>query len=336
MTLGLDEPDPVRSAEATSGRLVEVAVDAAGGQARTYTYAVPDRPGRSRARRGRPGRVRPPPGARDRRGRDLTGAPAVPARPIVARVRARRPAAAGAQPRARQLDRHALPGAAGPGPPGDAAAGTPRATGADGGAGAPARTAAAATATDAPPDAAAGRPARAARAGPARRFGTWPGPMGGPGCCAASVRWRRMGVVTLEWTLVGSGAGPRYERWIRLTAEGARDRRWRSARARAGVHSGPVRSMRSGSWPRARPARSSRPSWPGVTGSRRWPGSSGAGLLEAEVRERPRRPLAARPVGRRGGRPPSSDLLPAQAEAVGRIRRRDRGSSTPGRSCSTA
>ena len=43
------------------------------------------------------------------------------------------------------------------------------------------------------------------------------------------------------------------------------------------------------------------------------------GLAEAEVRERPRRPLAARPAGRRGGRPAASDLLPAQAEAVDRI-----------------
>ncbi|HEY6013693.1 MAG TPA: primosomal protein N', partial [Candidatus Limnocylindrales bacterium] len=44
------------------------------------------------------------------------------------------------------------------------------------------------------------------------------------------------------------------------------------------------------------------------------------GLAEAEIRERPRRPLAARPVGLRGGRPPSSDLLPAQADAVARSR----------------
>jgi primosomal protein N' (replication factor Y) len=43
-------------------------------------------------------------------------------------------------------------------------------------------------------------------------------------------------------------------------------------------------------------------------------------LVAAEVRERPRRPLAARPAGRRGGRPPSSELLPAQADAVARIR----------------
>ena len=45
------------------------------------------------------------------------------------------------------------------------------------------------------------------------------------------------------------------------------------------------------------------------------------GLLEAEIRERPRRPLKARPPGRRGSRPPETDLSPVQADAVERIRR---------------
>jgi primosomal protein N' (replication factor Y) len=40
------------------------------------------------------------------------------------------------------------------------------------------------------------------------------------------------------------------------------------------------------------------------------------GLVEVEVRERPRRPLAGRPVGLRGGRPPGADLTSAQREAV--------------------
>ena len=44
------------------------------------------------------------------------------------------------------------------------------------------------------------------------------------------------------------------------------------------------------------------------------------GLLVTDVRERPRRPLATRPIGRRGGRPPATDLLPAQAEALALIR----------------
>jgi primosomal protein N' (replication factor Y) len=50
-------------------------------------------------------------------------------------------------------------------------------------------------------------------------------------------------------------------------------------------------------------------------------------LVEAETRERPRRPLAARPPGLRGGRPASASLSPEQAEAVARaidaVTRRD-------------
>ena len=44
------------------------------------------------------------------------------------------------------------------------------------------------------------------------------------------------------------------------------------------------------------------------------------GLVGSEIRERPRRPLAGRPAGRRGGRPAASDLTPAQTEAVATIR----------------
>ncbi|MEJ7697994.1 MAG: primosomal protein N' [Candidatus Limnocylindrales bacterium] len=49
------------------------------------------------------------------------------------------------------------------------------------------------------------------------------------------------------------------------------------------------------------------------------PGLFRRGLVEAEVRERPRRPLAERAPGLRGGRPASSELSGPQAEAVARI-----------------
>ena len=91
-------------------------------------------------------------------------------------------------------------------------------------------------------------------------------------------------------------------------------RRWpvdRSARARR---------TRSGSSPTARPDGQPAADLSGRHGSTSVAGLVRRGLAEAEVRERPRRPLAARPAGRRGGRPPASDLLPAQAEAVERIR----------------
>jgi primosomal protein N' (replication factor Y) len=44
------------------------------------------------------------------------------------------------------------------------------------------------------------------------------------------------------------------------------------------------------------------------------------GLVVTETRERPRRPLAARRPGLRGGRPPTADLSPEQADAVERVR----------------
>src|SRR4029077_20683626 len=45
------------------------------------------------------------------------------------------------------------------------------------------------------------------------------------------------------------------------------------------------------------------------------------GLVEVEVRERPRRPLRGRTAGRRGARPVASALTGPQAEAVGLVRR---------------
>jgi primosomal protein N' (replication factor Y) len=44
------------------------------------------------------------------------------------------------------------------------------------------------------------------------------------------------------------------------------------------------------------------------------------GLATADIRERPRRPLAARPAGRRGGKPPDADLSGEQALAVELVR----------------
>ncbi len=121
--------------------------------------------------------------------------------------------------------------------------------------------------------------------------------------------------------LTSAGAGPRYERWIRLVSEGrtiatqlangerpvGRALGPRQADALAELAASP-----SGEVPAA--------DLGGRHGTAAVAGLVRRGVVEAEVRERPRRPLAARPVGRRGGRPPSSELLPAQADAVERIR----------------
>ncbi|HEY8636208.1 MAG TPA: primosomal protein N' [Candidatus Limnocylindrales bacterium] len=129
------------------------------------------------------------------------------------------------------------------------------------------------------------------------------------------------GRVGLAWTLLGAGARPRYERWIHVSESG---------RAVAATLAEGGRPQGRGLGPRQTEALTELVSAPagelpaadlgGRHGTAAVAGLVRRGLAEAEVRERPRRPLASRPVGRRGGRPPASDLLPAQAGAVERIR----------------
>jgi len=128
------------------------------------------------------------------------------------------------------------------------------------------------------------------------------------------------GAITLEWTLLGAGAGPRYERWVLLTDEGREaTKALRDDRAVGGRPLGPrqravleaLGAEPGGEGPAAELA--------GRHGSGAVAGLVRRGLLLAEVRERPRRPLATRPVGRRGARPPASALTAAQADAVERI-----------------
>ena len=68
--LGLEDLPGDERVGVGGSRAVEVAVDAAGGD-RTYTYLVPERLARPRARGGRPGRIRATAGARDRPGRGV-------------------------------------------------------------------------------------------------------------------------------------------------------------------------------------------------------------------------------------------------------------------------
>jgi primosomal protein N' (replication factor Y) len=128
------------------------------------------------------------------------------------------------------------------------------------------------------------------------------------------------GRVSLEWVLLGAGAGPRYERWIRLTGDGRAAAAQLAAGGKpAGRPLGPrqVEALTelSGTPTEERPAAE----LGAHHGTAAVAGLVRRGLTTAEVRERPRRPLATRPAGRRGGRPPSSDLLAAQAEAVARV-----------------
>jgi primosomal protein N' (replication factor Y) len=128
------------------------------------------------------------------------------------------------------------------------------------------------------------------------------------------------GLVELTWTLLGAAVGPRYERRLWVTAEGRV-----TAVALATGDRVPGRPL----GPRQKAAlaelvslepfpQDGVPAAPVAEqhGSSSLAGLVRRGLLRAEVRERPRRPLANRPSPTRGARPEGSSLTPDQAEAV--------------------
>jgi primosomal protein N' (replication factor Y) (superfamily II helicase) len=314
VTLGLDELGPTRSLADASARLVEVAVDAAGARAQTYTYAVPDELADLEAGEA----VLVEFGRRQALGIVVAEAdrpPAAPPRPIAARVRADGPLLPSLSLRlGGWIARHYL---APPAlvlramlPPG-------------------LLERLELVAERRPADAAAvGEPPGTqdqARVDLLEQLDRGPRPvrdLAGPDGRAGLLRRLRAlesdGVVSLEWTLVGAGAGPRYERWIRLgpdgraalTPGGGPPGRPLGPRQVAALHD--LSSTESGEIVAAELA--------GRHGQSAIAGLVRRGLVLADVRERPRRPLAARPAGRRGGRPAASDLLPSQADAVERIR----------------
>jgi primosomal protein N' (replication factor Y) len=145
------------------------------------------------------------------------------------------------------------------------------------------------------------------------------------------------GTVRLEWTLTAASAGPRFERWLGLTDEGrgvvagsgaAPESGGAGSAARTGA--APGSGARLG--PRQRAllddlAAAETAGAAGLAGAdAAYRHGSGAvtglvrrGLVVAEVRERPRRPLERRPAGRRGTRPEGSPLTAPQAEALASI-----------------
>ncbi len=128
------------------------------------------------------------------------------------------------------------------------------------------------------------------------------------------------GLVTLDWTLTASGAGPRFERWIVPTGDGleAADIVARGDRP-PGRPLGPrlvaalaeLRQAPRDGLPAAALA--------GPHGTAAVAGLVRRGLASSETRERRRQPLAARAPGRRGGRPAGTDLTAEQAAAVATI-----------------
>ncbi len=141
------------------------------------------------------------------------------------------------------------------------------------------------------------------------------------------------GLVDLVWTLVSAATGPRYERRLWLTRDG---------RAAAAAVAAGERTTGRPLGPRQRAALTELAETPDAVDARATDGDAGAGvpaaalserhgssslaglvrrgLVRAEVRERPRRPLAGRPAGVRRARPAGSELTSAQTAALGLIR----------------
>ena len=151
--------------------------------------------------------------------------------------------------------------------------------------------------------------------------------MAEPACCVACVDLADAGLVALDWTLLGASAGPRFERWIRPTASGLAAEQAVAAGDRLpGRPLGP-KQLAALAELATTPDGISGPELAGRHGTSSVASLVRRGLAEAETRERPRRPLAARAPGRRGGRPPAADLSTEQQAAVDRattaIRARD-------------
>ena len=139
------------------------------------------------------------------------------------------------------------------------------------------------------------------------------------------------GRVTLDWTLVAAGAGPRFERWIRLAPAG---REAAAALADGQKPEGRALGLRQMA-ALAEMSATVGDGQPGAgLGERHGTATVASlarrGLIDVEIRERPRRPLAERPVGLRGGRPAGTSLTAPQADAVDTTRRAiTRGDPTP-------
>jgi primosomal protein N' (replication factor Y) len=126
------------------------------------------------------------------------------------------------------------------------------------------------------------------------------------------------GRIDLDWTLLAAGAGPRWVRFVRAVstaAAAAADDATPSTTARLGprqralledLAEGPADGI-------AAPELAARHGASTVASLAR------RGLVEIDVREAPRLPLATRAIGRRGGRPEGSELSEEQEAAVAAV-----------------
>jgi len=130
------------------------------------------------------------------------------------------------------------------------------------------------------------------------------------------------GLVTLDWTLTRAGAGPRFERWLTIeTAGQAALETFRRGESWAGRPLGERQLELLAELERRGDAGVSASELAGAPLLSAVASLIRRGLITSDVRERPRVPLARRPIGRRGARPSGSELSQAQALAVETIAR---------------
>ncbi len=130
------------------------------------------------------------------------------------------------------------------------------------------------------------------------------------------------GLVELTWTLLAAAVGPRYERRIWVTPAGLEAAATLGSGGRiAGRPLGPRQRLALealAAEPSPEPGHPG-PVLAGQFGAGALAGLVRRGLLRAEVRERPRRPLSDRAVGIRGARPTGSALTGEQEATVGLV-----------------
>ncbi|MEO8272918.1 MAG: primosomal protein N' [Chloroflexota bacterium] len=123
------------------------------------------------------------------------------------------------------------------------------------------------------------------------------------------------GRIDLDWTLLAAGAGPRWVRYVHATDGAGPVGAPAAATTRLGPRQRALLDELAAGPADGIPA----PALAARHGSSAVATLARRGLVEIAVREAPRLPLAARPAGRRGGRPQGSELSAEQAHAVAAV-----------------
>lgn len=149
-------------------------------------------------------------------------------------------------------------------------------------------------------------------------------PEGRAGLVRRARNLQARGLLSLEWTLTASGAAPRYERRVHLAPAGIEAAAVLAGGGRAaGRPLGPRQQAILDELARATATNQEGAVAAADLRARHGPGSLSSlierGLIAAEIREAPRRPLGRRKPGRRGGRPAGAALSGPQEMALGII-----------------